>query len=154
MPMRPRLILMGNPSYGIERSIEFAQIVIPMGLRRRIKVVVDDPRGVLSWQLVYNVLPGTLDTPVETDAGVLQSRADYLWQFFCARNGSSPRSFIITDLFDGKDYLVEFADSKLTYKMFAAKLFSSGLTLIQLDEPDVPTLEDGSLGSSENPDQI
>jgi hypothetical protein len=126
-----------------------------MGLRRRITVDVDDSRGVRGWQLVYRVLPATLDGPVQTDSGDIESRAHYVWNFYQARKGGSTKSFLITCPLERKNYLVEFSDSQLTFQMFGIRLYSSGVGLIQVDEPDVPTLEDGSVGEqSDNPDKI
>lgn len=159
--IRPRLKTLGW--FGLRKTVTFSETVIPMGLRRRIVVRTDDARGVLSWALTYKVMPGTLDGPVRLDgdeglgpADAIVSRADYLWGFFCARKGGATASFIIRDLADGKDYLVQFADPALTYEMFMVRLFSAeGLPLVQVDEPDVNTLDDGSLGEpSETLDQI
>lgn len=159
MQIRPRFKHLGD--FGLSKTVRHAEIVIRMSLRRRIVVNVDDPRGVYSWKLVYKVLPGTLDGSVTLDGdegvgpgGTQLSRADYVWLFYLARKGGAVKSFIITCLQDGKDYLVMFADQELTYEMFMVRLFSSGLTLDQVDEPDVNTLDDGSLGASDNPDQI
>lgn len=148
--IRPRLQLIG--SFGLRAEIEFAELVMQLSLRRRAAVEVDDSRGVRSWQLVYKALPGTLDGPVTLDSGDARSRADYLWDFFCDRKGGGgPQSFILTCPRDGKDYLGVFTDPKLSYEMFTVRLFSTGLGIIQVDEPDVNTLEDGSLGDTDGP---
>jgi hypothetical protein len=163
MEIRPRLQTLGN--FGLRRKIDYAETVIQMGLRRRVVVRTDDSRGALSWQLVHKVLPGTLNGPVQLtgDEGIdapdgVMSRADYFWEFFRARKGGAVQSFLVTDLLDGKrrSYLVQFADSSMSYEMFMTRLFSAdGIQLVQVDEPDVPTLDDGSVGeATDNPDQI
>jgi hypothetical protein len=147
MDGRPRLKHTGW--FGLRAEIDFAEQVLQLSLRRRAVIEVDDSRGVRSWQLVYKVLPGTLDGPITLDSGDIQSRADYLWDFFCERKGGEgPQSFIITCPRDGKDYLAVFTETKLSYEMFNVRLFTTGLGIIQVDEDDVNTLEDGSLGDT------
>lgn len=164
MYIRPRLQTLGF--FGLRQKIEYAETAIQMGLRSRIVVRTDDARGALSWQLTYKVLPDTLDGTVTLDGdeglgpqGERLSRAAYVWEFFRARKGgAATQSFIITDLCDGRrrSYLVQFADSSMSRDLFMVRLFSTdGVLLVQVDEPDVPTLDDGSLGEATgNPDQI
>ena len=82
-------------------------------------------------------------------AATLLPRATYVWDFFNARKGGEVKSFIITCPRDGKDYLVVFEDTELTLETFNVRLYSTGLTLVQVDEPDMPTNEDGSLDLEE-----
>ena len=158
---RPHFRYLG--SFGLKRSKHYARVLITMGLRRRISVQVDDPRGVLRWHLVYKVLPGTLDSPIQLEPndplaawlgkfGPI-SRAAYVFEFFCMMKASAVSTFIITCLFDGKNYLVEFEDDELTYEMTATQLFTSGVNLVQVDEPDMNTLDDGSLGEATGNEQ-
>ena len=137
-------------------ALKHASVVIQMSLRRRVEVTVDDTRGVRSWQLIYKTLPGTMDGAIELDgdegigaAETSLSRADYIWDFFNARKGGEVKSFFLTCPRDGKVYLVVFADAEIGYDAFAIRLYSTGLTLVQVDEPDVPTLEDGSVDPEE-----
>jgi hypothetical protein len=165
--IRPRLQILG--AFGIQRALALGAIVVKMSLRRRVRVRVDDPRGVLSWSLSYKKLPGTLDGAVTLTGdewegsvpGDVVSQADYLWQFFCARKSGERESFLITDLHDGRrrSYLVVFDTEVLTYTLFMTRLFSSeGVPLAQVDEDDVPTLDDGSVGEPDggvlNPQQV
>ena len=154
MALRPRLKHLGHFSLSV--ALRHVTVVIQMSLRRRIEVTVDDTRGVRSWRLTFKSLPGTLDGPIELDgdegigaAETFLSRADYIWYFFNARKGGEVKSFFITCPRDGKVYLVVFADTEITFEAFAVRLYSSGLTLVQLDEADVPTLEDGSVDTEE-----
>lgn len=151
---RPRLKYLGH--FSLSLTIKHASVVLKMALRRRIEVTVDDPRGVRSWRLTYKVLPGTPEGPIELDgdegigaAATLLPRATYVWDFFNARKGGEVKSFIITCPRDGKDYLVVFEDTELTLETFNVRLYSTGLTLVQVDEPDMPTNEDGSLDLEE-----
>lgn len=165
--LRPRLQILG--AFGIQRTQTFGAVVVKMSLRRRVRVRVDDPRGVLSWSLVYKKLPGTLDGAVTLTGdeyegavfGDLDAQADYLWEFFAARKTGERESFFITDLHDNKkrSYLVVFDTEVMTYTLFLTKLFSAeGVPLVQVDEDDVPTLADGSVAAPDggvmNPAQI
>ncbi len=165
--LRPRLKLHG--AFGLQRTQTFGAVIVKMSLRRRVRVRVDDPRGVLSWSLVYKKLPGTLDRAVTLEGdeyegaafGDIDAQADYLWKFFGARKSGERESFFITDLHDNRKrrYLVVFDTEQLTYTLFLTKLFSAeGVPLVQVDEDDVPTLEDGSVtgldGGEPNPMQI
>lgn len=167
--IRPRLQYLG--AFGLQRTQTHGAVVIKMSLRRRVRVQVDDPRGVLSWQLVYKKLPGTLDGAMTLAgdefegavAGDLQSQADYLWRFFHARKSGDVESFLITDLHDNqrRSYLVVFDSEALSYTLFMARLFSAeGIPLVQVDEDGVGTLDDefGAVadpgGVNANPQQM
>lgn len=169
MEIRPRLRYLG--AFGLQRTQTHGAVVVKMGLRRRVRVQVDDPRGVLSWQLVYKKLPGTFDGAMTLEGnefegaitGDLESQADYLWRFFHARKSGDVESFLITDLHDNqrRSYLVVFDTEVLSYTLFMTKLFSAeGVPLVQVDEDDVGTLLDefGSVadpsGGPDNPQQI
>jgi hypothetical protein len=151
--IRPRLKHLG--SFGMQRTWRYARFVVKMGLRRRIRVRVDDSRGVFRWALKYKILPGTRDRMIELEPdeplavwlGSVEplSRADYIHAFFQMVNSSETSTFIITCLFDGKNYLVEFEDEELTLEMVATKLYTTGLNLVQVDEVDVALMDDGSL---------
>ncbi len=139
--------------FGLDCGIEFAVIKQKLDRGYSNRITIGSSTGTFDWRLVFNVLPGT------TDGGImfgeeLQSRADYLWEFFCRHLKRNSRSFVITDPRSGKDYLVGFAENRLSYRMFAAKLFSSGIALEYRSEPGVATLEDGSLGILDNPDSF
>ncbi len=152
MSERPRLEEVGD--FGLTRTIRFAEERLPLGLKRRMRARLDDVRGALSWRLVFKVLPKSSDGGIWLDEVTLLSRADYLFYFFCARKREARESFIIRCPTDGKDYLAAFVDSELTYEMFSARLFSSGVQIEQVDEADIYTLDDGSLGNSDNPARI
>jgi hypothetical protein len=156
-------------SFGLQHGVEYSETVIRRGLRRRITVRTDDSRGCLSWRLVYKSLTQTADTYISTGHVVLEgdeglgpqgtvlSRADYVWRFVCARKSGARASFRIKSLFDGLDYLAQFDEPRLTFEMMGVKLHSSGLLVVQVDEPDQQTLDDlhGSLGDgSTNPGQF
>jgi hypothetical protein len=150
---RPHFKYLG--SFGYRRTLRKARLKIPMGLRRRIRVVVDDPRGVLVWSLTYKSLPDTLNGPILDDGGNQISKAEYIWMFWDSLTAAGGSTFTITCLQDGKKYLVEFEDDELSFEMIATKLYTSSLNLIQVDVADQQTLDDGSLGEDTgNPDMV
>jgi hypothetical protein len=141
-------------SFGLSCSIGFDILEADYGDGYDDSALVGSTEGTRGWQLVYKVLPGTMDSPVEVSDAELQSRADYLWNFFCRHKAGGNTSFTITCPRDGKDYLAKFVEHEMTYEMFAVKLFSTGLQLRQRRERGVATLDDSSLGESENTDRI
>lgn len=140
-------------SFGLDCGVEFAVVRQTLGDGYSHRLTIGSTSGVPDWKLIYKTLPQTLDSPVTVGTD-LQSRADYLWNFYCRHMARNSRSFIITDPRSGKDYLVGFAENRLTYQLFAVRLFSSGVALEYRREPGVATLDDGSLGTLENPNVI
>ena len=141
-------------SFGLTCEIGFDILEAEFGDGYDASALVGSDQRLRGWRLVYKVLTGTMDSPIQVNVSELESRADYLWNFFQRRKVEGNSSFIITCPRDGKDYLAKFVDHKLSYEMFATKLFSSGVVLQQRREKGVNTLEDGSLGLRENPDVI
>lgn len=139
--------------FGLDCGVAFAIVKQKLGEGYSNRLLIGSATGTFDWRLVLNVLPGTPDGGIMV-GDELQSRADYFWKFFCRHMARASASFIITDPLSDKDYLVGFAENKLTYRMFAAKLFSSGIALEYRREPGVATLEDGSLGLLENTDSF
>ena len=141
-------------SFGLTCDIEFSILEIDYGDGYDDSALIGSSLGTRSWRFLYKVLPGTMDSPVQVGAATLQSRADYIWDFFCRRKAEGNGSFTLTCPRDGKRYLAKFVDHKLSYEMFMTKLFSSGLSIKQRRERGVNVLEDGSLGEFENPAAI
>jgi hypothetical protein len=142
-------------SFGLTCDIAFSILEIDYGDGHDDSSLVGSSLGTRSWKLVYKTLPGTMDSPVQVTDALLESRADYLWNFFCRRKAEGNSSFILTCPRDGKRYLAKFVEHKLSYEMFATKLFSSGLSIQQRREAGVSMDVDGSLGADTgNPDAI
>jgi len=108
----------------------------------------------LGWKLVFKVLPGTKDNGFLNNAGEIESRADYLWNFFLRRKQEGNSSFIIECPRTRKLFLAKFAEHRISYEMFATCLYSSGLTLKQRRERGTELNPDGSLIVTENPQVI
>jgi len=101
------------------------------------------------WNLVYKVLPDTLDSPVERNPATIEARATYLWEFFCRHKTGYveiDRPFVIRDLATDKRFLVVSEGWTYERELFATRLYSSQLKLRYVRVPGVTTLEDGSLG--------
>lgn len=141
-------------SFGLTCSIGFAFLKAQFGDGFRKSALVGSAAGTRSWKLVYKTLPDTRDGGFLTNAGEIQSRANYLWELFCSCKAAGDLPDIITCPRDGKDYMAVFDDDALSYEMFSHRLFSTGLNLSQYRAQEINTLEDGSLGASDNPDRI
>lgn len=124
-------------SFGLEEEISFDFLEADYGDGYEDSALIGSAAGLRAWRLKYNVLPGTLDNAPEAGPLSMQSRADYLWDFFCQRKAEGNKPFIITSLRDGQQYLVKFVEHKLTYTMFMVKLFSTGLSLRQRRDGEV-----------------
>ena len=143
---RETLLEIGN--FGLSAGIRFDIVEQEMGDGYDYSILTGSSAGLRSWALVFKVLPGTKDGGIVIGDEV-QSRADYLWDFFLARKAEANSSFILPCPKDGKSYLVKFLEHELSYEMFACQLFSSGVKLQQRREVGVNTLGDGSLGEFE-----
>jgi hypothetical protein len=98
--------------------------------------VIGTPAGVRSWNVKISVLPNltiACNKPINS-----QTRAAYLWSFFCASKQQGDRPFWLFDYYDQKSYLASFVDDSLSYDMLTGKLFSSGLNLRQRRTTDFP----------------
>ena len=148
---RETLQEIGN--FGLSTSIAFSIIEQELGDGYDTSILTGSSAGLRSWALVMKVLPQTLDGGL-FHGSELQSRADYLWDFFCRHKALGNASFELVCPKDDKRYLVKFADHELSYELFAVRLFSSGVKIVQRREVGVPTLDDGSLGLVESTDVI
>jgi hypothetical protein len=144
-------------SFGLTFSKRFEIVSRRMGRGRRRSLLYGDRAGLHSIKLVFKTLPDTMDRPVETTPAQIETEANYLWNFFCrSKTGYDDidHPFVVKNLRDGKDYLCVFTGNEISYEMFMTKLYSSGLDLEQVTLPDVNTLDDGSLGEADNPQEI
>jgi len=79
--------------------------------------------GLRSWTIKIDTLPD------DAAAGLVQgqSRATYLWDFFRNAKAANDAAFFIYDYKDDLFYLASFTDDELSFEMFCAKVFSTGL---------------------------
>ena len=123
------LQIIGNFSPEIE--IEFAEIVRDYGDGYDSTVRVGHSDGQLHFRLVYNVLPGAQGQSIlDPETSTNKSQADYLWDFFVKRKQDG-EPFLVKNPRTEANVLVKFAESRLSYTLFAVKLFSTGIRLKQ-----------------------
>jgi hypothetical protein len=149
-----RLQLIGSFGLSETKTFEMFKQKLTSGYRR--KVLVGSRAGELSWKLTFKVLPDTQDSQVQTNQATLESRANYLWNFFCrSKTGYTEidRPFIVTSPRDGLDYLAVFSDDVMSYQMFMNKLYSSDLALEQVRVRGVNS-GGNDFGDGSNPDRI
>lgn len=103
------------------------------------------------WTVTIEVLP-KLDRYSIQHPGGRETRADYIWNFFCRQMDAGSSPFWIRDQKENRVYLVGFVDLKLTYKVFTRVLYSTGLQLVQRRVQGVEGV--GAPTDVENPDSI
>jgi hypothetical protein len=151
MPERETLQEIG--SFGLSVEVDFAIVEQDLGDGYDQSILMGSSAGLRAWNLVYKTLPQTLDGAIMRGTE-LESRADYVWDFFVRMKAAGNASFELICPKDGKRYLVKFAEHKISYELFMVRLFSSGVRIVQRRDVGVSELPDGSLGSTENPDGI
>src|SRR3954451_16051029 len=126
-------------SFWVTEEVEFRVLEFSYGDGYGDSALVGSSEGTRAWKLVYKLLPGHIG---QAPGGVFsaQSRADYLWDFFCRHMAAGNKSFKLISPRDDRMYLAAFAETKLSYEMFMSKLFSSGVSLKQRREPGVVLL--------------
>ncbi|MEO7509685.1 MAG: hypothetical protein ABIZ95_20740 [Pyrinomonadaceae bacterium] len=132
--------------WGLTKAVDFSGAIIQQELGGAYSdgLVVD--AETFDWSFNWKVLPGTKDNEI-TDLGVTKSRADYLWAFFIRRMREGNGSFFLPCPFDGKTYLVAFAEFRLSYEQFMAKLYSTGIKVKLRRDATINTLDDGSIAT-------
>lgn len=60
-----------------------------------------------------------------------ETRAEYLWRFFLRSKAAGNKPFWIWDVKTDEQYLASFADPQLTYQIFCAQVYGTGLQLKQ-----------------------
>lgn len=128
MPAYPHLKTIGD--YDLSVNVAVDELGADYGDGYDASVLVGDARGLLSWALKYQTLPGAAaNLPINDKA-----QADYLWDFFLARKAAGNESFTVRDPRSGNIYLAKLAESNLGYELVLCKLWSTGLKLQQRRE--------------------
>jgi hypothetical protein len=129
-------ILLDVGSFGFTEAISFRVLEFSYGDGYEDSALIGSTDGTRSWKLTYKVLPGFRG---QTQGGVFsaQSRADYLWNFFCDRMAAGNESFKFISPKDGRLYLAAFAETTLSYELFMTKLFTTGISVKQRREKGV-----------------
>jgi hypothetical protein len=126
-------LLLDVGSFGFTEAISFRVLEFSYGDGYEDSALIGSTDGTRSWKLTYKVLPGFKG---QAQGGVFsaQSRADYLWNFFCDRMAAGNESFKFISPKDGKLYLAAFAETTLSYELFMTKLYTTGISLKQRRE--------------------
>ena len=85
----------------------------------------------MGWTVEITVLPDLEEYSIYEHDLEGETRANYLWELFLRSKLAGNRPFRFIEPKDGKEYFAEFVEHKLTYQMFTAKVFSTGLELRQ-----------------------
>ncbi len=106
--------------------------------------------GLRKYSLKYNTLSQSQQATVNVGNGAeVQNAADYLWDFYVRKMNNNREPFTVHDPRSKQLTLVVFADDDLSYEMFAAYLYSTGVNLLECRLPGFTLTDD-----SENPQTI
>lgn len=144
--------------YGLTISISFDLLKFPKpGNYREPAINTGHSEGTLEFALKFDFLTKSLAGGFDPgqDLGGLQSRADYLWNFFVRHKQAGDKPFTAECEMPGRlgkvENLFVFADDRMDYTLFAARIFSTGLKLEQARVEGAPM---GEFISGENPLEI
>lgn len=94
--------------------------------------VTGHPEGVLQWKIKIAALPDTEEYQINAGEQGLQTRLQYLWQFYIRHNVKGwHKVFRFVDLKSKREYLADIAEERLTYSMFCLSVATVGLTIRQ-----------------------
>lgn len=82
---------------------------------------------------------GSAATLVGIDEAVV-TQEQYVWDLYCEAQATG-LPFVIRSPRNGQNYLVEFADERLTFQRALSKLYSTGLELVQVRLPGVSVFD-------------
>lgn len=123
------LLLTGG--FGIEVAIEFGEIERNYGKSYSTVLRTGHTDGDLSFKLTYDILANSGGQAItDPEDSIAKAPARYVWEFFVRRKQDGA-AFNVKDPRTGNLVLVKFAEKKLSYTLFAVRLFSSGITLKQ-----------------------
>lgn len=153
------LLCMAN-EFSVTQSFDLVKFIKPGGYRDP-AFITGHSEGLMRFSLKFNYLPKTTGgvngygVNPGAELGGLQSRADYLWNFFKRHKQQGDKPFILETELPGEAGVqrisVVFADDEMPYELFAVRMFSTGLALEQYREDGDPT---GQLFEFQNAAQI
>ena len=126
-------------------SIRFSLLRASFGGGYDMTAGVGHPDGLRAWAIRVDVLPHTSDYLINAGEFGLQTRAQYLWDFYCRHKQAGDKSFRIVDPVDERTYLARFVDNDLTFHLLTRKLYSTGLSIEQRREVGVDDSGDAVL---------
>lgn len=123
------LLLTGD--FDLQVEIEFAEIPRNYGSGHETVLRGGHSDGNLGYKLVYKTLSNSGGQAItDPEDSTAKAPARYVWEFFVRRK-QDQAAFNVKDPRTGTDVLVKFAERKLSYTLFAVRLFSSGISLKQ-----------------------
>lgn len=120
-----------------ETSVEFALLSANFGGGYEATSLVGLASGLREWSVRVDALPLMDEYTVNDGVHGDQTRADYLWDFYVRQMAAGNKSFWLVDVKDGLNYLVKFMDTKLSYRVFTALVYGTGLRLRERRERGV-----------------
>ena len=113
-----------------ETSVEFAILSANFGGGFEANSLVGLSSGLREWAVRIDALPLMEEYQVDAGGSIgLQSRAEYLWDFYLRQMAAGNKSFWFVDVKSGLNYLAAFADKKLSYRVFTATVYGTGLRI-------------------------
>lgn len=124
-----RLKYLGNFNCTVTRR--FAELVHSLGDGFEKAALTGHSQGQDFFILTYETLPQTQGGKIlDEETSTLMFKADYVWTFF-KRRKQDQQPFTITHPITRTDVLAKFDEPELTYSLFLAKFYSSGIRLRQ-----------------------
>lgn len=123
------LLLTGD--FDLVEEIEFGEIERNYGKSYSTILRTGHSDGDLSFKLTYKTLSNSGGQAItDPEDSTAKAPARYVWEFFVRRKQDGA-AFNVKDPRTGSLVLVKFAERKLSYTLFAVRLFSSGISLKQ-----------------------
>lgn len=123
------LLLTGD--FDIQVEIEFGEIERNYGKSYSTVLRTGHTDGDLGFKLVYKTLANSSGQAItDPEDSIAKAPARYVWEFFVRRKQDGA-AFNVKDPRTGNLVLCKFAERKLSYTLFAVRLFSSGISLKQ-----------------------
>lgn len=112
-----------------EVAIAFHRLRADFGDGYGASSLIGSSQGTRRWSLTIDVIPDSTDQAPAIEG---DTRAAYLWNFYCERKSSTNHEvFWFRDPRDGLYRLAEFAEDELTFQILCAKVYSAGLQIRQ-----------------------
>ena len=118
-------------------------VVIPHGGAMYEFFKLDSTQGQRGLNLKFKVLPQSGSLIDAGDAyGGQQNRFDYIWGIYQRNRVQGIKPIVVVGPDDSIARFYYFTEAQMSFNMFASKLFSSGVKLLQINLPGVTGPED------------
>jgi hypothetical protein len=135
----------GSASVDVTLAVNYTVLSCQFGDGYEENALFGSPGGTRLWTLNY---PALWRRPFGAGAPMFssQSRADYLYGFYCDRLANSNEPFILQCPFNKKRYLARFSDTMLTLTLMDQLMAATGVHLKQARVAGVTNVnDDGSI---------